>query len=125
MSLDDIAKRLREERKKLGMTLAVFAKTGGIGLKTLRNYERYGREPRAVFLSKIATAGADVTYIITGEHPDTAMNLNERELISLYRAAPPLGQKAALEWLKACYQQVMSVTNDNLNDSEEPVPCQK
>lgn len=69
-------KRILEERKRLKFNQTEFASIGGVVLHTQFTYEKDSRTPDAKYLAAIATAGADVNYILTGERnnelkPDT------------------------------------------------------
>jgi transcriptional regulator with XRE-family HTH domain len=63
----EISTRLREERKRLGLSQTEFAAKAKVHLKSQMNYEKGDRAPDAAYLSAIAAAGADVLYILTGE----------------------------------------------------------
>ncbi|MFV9997287.1 MAG: helix-turn-helix domain-containing protein [Arsenophonus endosymbiont of Dermacentor nuttalli] len=85
-----LAEKIREERKRIGLTQVQFAKVAGVQPTTQVNYEKGIRVPDAAYLEKVAITGVDVLYIITGQR---ASNLNgitndEAEIIQLYRSAP-------------------------------------
>lgn len=61
-----IENRLKEERKRLGFNQAEFSGLAGRTKKTMIDYEKGISSPDARFLSAIASAGADVQYILTG-----------------------------------------------------------
>lgn len=63
MSLCD---RLREVRKEMGLSQTEFAAIGGVMLNSQGLYERGKRSPDTAYLERIAAAGADVVYILTG-----------------------------------------------------------
>ena len=67
----DIGRRLKEERERLGMSQTEFAALSGAGRKTQFNYESGDRSPDANYLAAVAEAGADIGYIVTGQHSDT------------------------------------------------------
>jgi transcriptional regulator with XRE-family HTH domain len=86
-----IGVRLREERERLGINQTDFAALGGSGRKTQFNYEAGERVPDAAYLAAIAAAGADVLYILTGQHSSVReINLSpdEEALLDNYRAIP-------------------------------------
>lgn len=64
--LSTIGERLREERDRLGLNQTAFAEAGGVQKRAQVNYEKDERHPDAGYLAAIATAGADVLYILTG-----------------------------------------------------------
>lgn len=81
-----IGERLREERKRLKMTQADFAKAGGIGVSSLKLYEGNEGEPGALFLSAVANSGVDVQYVITGIPSASTLAPDENVLLDGYRA---------------------------------------
>jgi transcriptional regulator with XRE-family HTH domain len=66
-----IGARLKEERRRLGMSQADFAALGDAGRASQFNYESGERSPDASYLAAIAEAGADIGYIVTGRHSDS------------------------------------------------------
>ncbi len=62
-----IGDRLREERKRLGLTQTEFGETGGVKLFAQSNYENGKRTPSADYLAAIAKRGVDVAYVVTGD----------------------------------------------------------
>lgn len=95
-------KRLREVREMMGMSQSEFAaiaeKCGvpGTTRQSQAKYEKGLQTPSAAYLAAIATVGADVLYILTGERSDTALTPDERQLLELFRAAPLIGKMAAV-----------------------------
>lgn len=92
-----IGKRLKEERERLGLNQTDFAAAGGVGRKSQFNYEENERRADTAYLVAIASIGADVRYIITGERegpPPLALSADEQELLTLFRSAS-LSVKAA------------------------------
>jgi len=89
-----VHERLREERKKLGLTLAQMAASGGVNARSYSHYEAGERFADTAFLAAIAAAGADVQYILTGQRSAQALTRDEIELLEQFRAAP-LAVKAA------------------------------
>lgn len=64
----EVGLRVKEERERLGYNQTDFAAIGGMGRKTQFDYESGARAPDGSYLIGIATAGADVQYILTGVH---------------------------------------------------------
>jgi transcriptional regulator with XRE-family HTH domain len=92
-----IGDRLREERQRLDLNQTQLGERGGVTKKTQMLYESGDRFPDAAFLAAIAEAGADIRYIVTGHRDGSApevFSADERDLVSLFRAAP-LPVKAA------------------------------
>ena len=63
---DAFGARLREERKRLGLTQAQIAAAVGISAPTQVGYELGSRTPDANYLTAIERLGADERYIRTG-----------------------------------------------------------
>lgn len=66
--MDTIGARLRAERKRLGLSQEAFAALADASKPSQVRYENGERYPDGQFLSRIAEHGADVLYILTGEH---------------------------------------------------------
>lgn len=95
MNTRKIAERLREERKRLGLTQERFGAEGGVGKLAQLNYEKGERSPDAAYLSAIALAGVDVSYVLTGERGG-ALAPDEAALLAAYRALDTRGKAAAV-----------------------------
>ncbi len=100
----DIGKRLEHERLRLEETKISFSKRGGISRQSQSNYEKGKRCPDTAYLIAIATAGADLCYILTGNRsaPATVVSESpapyeaadlEQQLLTLYRDLPPEKQR--------------------------------
>jgi transcriptional regulator with XRE-family HTH domain len=59
-------KRLKEERRRLGYSLAGFANMLGIHRNTQGNYEA-GRDPPTSYLAAAQKAEVDIAYVVEGE----------------------------------------------------------
>jgi transcriptional regulator with XRE-family HTH domain len=59
--------RLAEERKRLGYKQAQFAALVGTAAPKQSLYENGHRALRAAYLARIAAAGVDILYVLTGE----------------------------------------------------------
>lgn len=93
----EMHERLIAERERLGMNQDQMAVAGGVKKRAYCYYESGERVPDAVFFSGVAKFGADIRYIVTGERDGPApevLTTDERELLTLFRAAP-LAVKAA------------------------------
>ncbi|MGX9694917.1 helix-turn-helix domain-containing protein [Achromobacter anxifer] len=62
----NIGSRLREERKRLRMDQATFGEVGGVKALAQLTYESGKRSPDANYLERVAAAGVDVLYVLTG-----------------------------------------------------------
>lgn len=84
--MNKLKDRLREERERLGLSQDDMAKVGGVGRTTQLNYEAGTRFPDTDYLCKIAGAGANQIYILTGERvAGSALPKDENALLKHYR----------------------------------------
>ena len=58
--------RLRKVREEMGLSQAEFAEIAGVLRTSQGFYEREKRTPDTAYLERIAAAGVDVVYILTG-----------------------------------------------------------
>ena len=58
--------RIREERKRLGLTQQELADLVGVDRNSQINYERGHRSPPAEYLERLDALGLDACYILTG-----------------------------------------------------------
>jgi len=63
--MHDMGIRLKEERKRLGLSQQELGAIGKIEANAQGMYERGTRFPNATYLSLIAKAGVDILYVIT------------------------------------------------------------
>lgn len=83
----NISDRLREERVRLGLSQIEFGEIGGVKKLAQINYEKGERNPDSAYLAAIATAGADVLYVLTGQRQEAlpAADPSEQLLLENYR----------------------------------------
>ena len=62
--------RLKEERRRLGLTQAEFAALVGTDMPKQSLYERDQRQLRAAYLARLEPAGVDVLYVVTGQRSE-------------------------------------------------------
>ncbi|QGL25021.1 helix-turn-helix domain-containing protein [Neisseria brasiliensis] len=92
------ANRLKEERKKLGLTQAQAAEKCGISMRMWGDYERGKYFPRNENLIGIEKIGIDIQYVMHGRRDETAampsekLSKEEQELLDLFRQASDLGR---------------------------------
>ena len=101
-----IHERLKAERERLHLSQPSLAEQAGVGKTTVINWEKGASAPDAVQLAALATAGADVLYILTGRRSQAVAEVellppDEQVLIDSYRRCSPdakrnLIQSAAL-----------------------------
>lgn len=124
--MGDFSSRLREERKRLGLSQEALAELGGVKLNAQSNYETGKRAPDADYLTRVAAHGVDVAFLFSGqrvlagrgapandEQPqpvasgDTVTRVVTREeaaLLDNYEAADERGRAAARSVLDALAQ---------------------
>jgi transcriptional regulator with XRE-family HTH domain len=95
--MSNLYSRLLEERKRLGFNQTDFGVLGGVSKWTQLNYEKGTNNPDLDYLVKIGEAGADILYILTGNHGASAsLTADESSVLTSYRAIASGEQKAAL-----------------------------
>ncbi|RAU47918.1 XRE family transcriptional regulator [Pseudomonas sp. RIT412] len=62
--------RLRQERKRLGLTQLQMAKLGGVEPNAQGHYESGARSPKASYLQRLSDAGVNVGYLFSDNPPD-------------------------------------------------------
>ena len=82
--------RLAEERKQLGLKQAEFADLVGTGVPKQSLYENDRRELRGAYLSRLAAAGVDVAYILTGRRTEGPwLDEEASDFLNAWLALPP------------------------------------
>lgn len=61
----EIGSRLRQERKRLGLSQKEMGLLGGVAANAQGKYESGERAPKADYLAALARAGVDVLYVLT------------------------------------------------------------
>ncbi|MDW5417461.1 helix-turn-helix domain-containing protein [Iodobacter sp. CM08] len=95
-----VSARLREERKRLGLSQEVAAKALGVSVGSLYTYEKSRANPPVSVLLPFSDLGADVQYIVTGVRSSANLPDTEQKLISAFRAAPEPVQAGILAMLQ-------------------------
>jgi transcriptional regulator with XRE-family HTH domain len=84
----ELGVRLREERRKTGLNQERFADLGGVKRNSQAEYESGKTPPNSDYLERLAAAGVDVGFVVTGQRAGDSLALDEAELLDLYRAIP-------------------------------------
>jgi transcriptional regulator with XRE-family HTH domain len=95
--MKDLGSRLKEERKRLGLSQQDFGAIGGVEANAQGKYENGERIPRSDYLAALGKKGMDVLYVLSGERtPITvdALTEAERAIITHYRALSEEDQDA-------------------------------
>jgi transcriptional regulator with XRE-family HTH domain len=89
-----IGPRLKDERLRLGLSQERMASLASVTKQSQINYEKGVRHPDAAYLAAVAKSGADVLYIITGEHSQPITHLEDKMRLTLAIAAVEEGLDA-------------------------------
>lgn len=89
--MSDMGSRLRQERKRLGLSQREIGQLGGVAANAQGKYESGERVPKADYLAALANIGVDVLYILTGQ-PASALAMEN--LVN--RVARAGGEPAAM-----------------------------
>lgn len=87
----------------MGATQEAFAAIGGVGRRSQTNYEANDRAPDSDYLSRLAEAGVDVAYVITGQRSAPAT-------LTAQEPRASCGASRDATWLT-----VLEVTIDEMN----------
>jgi transcriptional regulator with XRE-family HTH domain len=99
--------RLAEERKRLGLKQAEFAKRVGTDVPKQSLYENDRRGLRAAYLARLAEAGVDVRYVLTGRRgEDGWLGRGPADLLAAHRALPADVQRALEELARALHEKL-------------------
>lgn len=97
-----ISDRFREERERLALSQRQVAELLGTSLNTVNNWERGVSSCSADAVSRFGNHGADVLYILTGQHmPRPTLSAEETSLLDNYNNADEKGKAAARAVLDA------------------------
>jgi transcriptional regulator with XRE-family HTH domain len=86
--MKELGPRLREERKRLGLSQQEFGAVGGVEANAQGKYENGERIPRSDYLAALGKKGVDVMYVLSGKRtPISTDTLSEAEraIIMHYR----------------------------------------
>jgi transcriptional regulator with XRE-family HTH domain len=98
-------KRLAEERKRLGLKQAEFVARLGIDVPRQSLYENDRRELRADYLARIAEAGVDIVYVVTGRRGEGGQLGEGASTLLTDHAALPPKMRLAVEGLAHALRQ--------------------
>lgn len=114
----DFAKRLKEERERLGLSQAKFAEACGVGKTAQYTYEKGEREPSWSYMSAAEKLGVDVLYIFTGMHAGKDFALANAYSRLIYTVEMFLGlQEGNLEELA---KEAVSLQGKEVQMMEQP-----
>jgi transcriptional regulator with XRE-family HTH domain len=99
--------RLAEERKRLGLKQGEFADLVGTAVPKQSLYENDRRELRADYLARLADAGVDIVYVLTGRRNEGDwLGRGPSDLLTDYLALPPDMQQALEAFVRALRDQL-------------------
>lgn len=94
-----LGRRLREERKRLGLLQPAFAEIGGVKRVTQHLYEQNERVPDANYLLRIHEHGVDILYVLLGKRlllgkhqMHREITIDQEVLVNIYRAVDDFGR---------------------------------
>lgn len=111
--MKDLGSRLKEERKRLGLSQQEFGTIGGVEANAQGKYESGERIPRSDYLAALEKKGVDVLFVVSGKRtPMTADSLNEAEraIITHYRALSEDDQDAISQLANSLSECAMEAT---------------
>lgn len=86
---ENLGKRLRDERERLGLSQAEMATRSGVTRNTQANYETGLRSPDANYLAAAGLLGVNVPYVLVGSTLSAQISAREVELIDKFRLCAP------------------------------------
>jgi transcriptional regulator with XRE-family HTH domain len=99
-------KRLAEERKRLGLKQAEFAKLVGTDVPKQSLYENDHRDLRADYLSRLVDARVDIVYVLSGRRTDGEwLGRGPSDLLTSYLSLPPEMQDALEGFARSLREQ--------------------
>ncbi len=110
--------RLKEERERLDMSQAEVAELTGQSRKSQIRYESGERSPDGPYFSRLATAGFDVLYILTGNRASPVLK-QIKEIQTKHGAAIDLANHIAA--LSDAAMQAVGATQDETEFAPIPV----
>lgn len=97
--MSNFGERLRQERKRLGLTQDELAEQGGVKKGAQFNYENGVRNPDTEYLIAIAAIGIDTQYLLHGEPSNENLSDDESELLFGYRGLDIRGKAGVLSMI--------------------------
>jgi transcriptional regulator with XRE-family HTH domain len=79
-NMKGIGLRLRQERTRLKLSQSALGAVGGVETNAQGNYESGARYPKADYLLRVAGAGVDLDFVLTGNRHRTVESIGDRPL---------------------------------------------
>lgn len=102
INLSLFGERLKKSRKDLGLSQSDAAELTGVTREHWGRCERGMGMPGGEVLAALANAGADVRYILTGNHdfePPRRLSSEEETMLDYFKEASPAARRAAVREL--------------------------
>jgi len=100
--------RLADERKRLGLKQAEFAALVATTVPKQSLYENDKRALRADYLARLAEAGVDIVYVLTGRRgADGGLGQGASDLLTDHLALPAEMQRALEALARALREQLV------------------
>lgn len=85
-----IGERIKEERNRLGFSQEKMAEIAGVTRASQIKYEGNKRNPDSEYLTKIASAGVDIQYVLVGNHLVTIRSEFDPQTLAIARMVKEL-----------------------------------
>jgi len=85
---ENIGRRIRDLRKRMGLNQTDFAAIGGVSLGAQQRYETGTADPGASYLARLSGAGIDVLWVVSGVHCGDTLDAEAGELVAIFEAMP-------------------------------------
>ena len=102
-------RRLKEERRRLGLTQTEFATACGVLKGTQVNYENGTRSPDAVYLMRAQTSGVDTLYLLSGQRNMSQLGPIENEIAHGFLQLNATAKDAFLQMMRV----LLTATKDD------------
>jgi transcriptional regulator with XRE-family HTH domain len=102
----DFKERLKEARKKKGVSQSVLAEQAGIHVTNISRYERGENKPTTQVLQKLADClSVSSDYLMGGSLEDVASDISDRELLQQFKkvAGLPESEKGVVKKLLGAF----------------------
>lgn len=122
--LDDFAKRIKEIRTSMNMTMGEFGDLGDVSATTQGAYEKENEEdrryPDVKYLLNLKSKGIDIHYLLTGEKsPEDVVSAKAMEIVNAYENADD-DHKAIFEAIAKASSHKPKSRVDKKKDDQDP-----
>lgn len=118
--MSDIATRLREERKRLGLSQREMGCMGGVAANAQGKYESGERVPKADYLAAVANVGVDILYVLTDRRAVAVEVDSQSGLAGL----PAVASELMLGEVQQAVRQLVNTIEELSNAFEPPKSAQ-